>query len=931
MKEDWPARVKRLEDEVAGLRRAMHTRGLIEQAKGMLAERLGCDPESAFSILSARSQETNTPLVRLAADLVAALPTSPPAPPPPRAKAPPATSPSPAASLPPGSQAASPSPASPRPGPPPAASPSPASPLPGPPPAASPSPASPLPGSQAASSRGASPGALKRSPTQPPAPPLAPAPDRTGATPTSPAPAGSAPSDPASPDSAPAGPATPGSAPAGTGTTAPAEADATAPAGTDATAPAGAGETAIGLASRVRAPELRTITWLDRRRKAPGLSMSANRTLRMAIAAMDAASDAGELAKAMATTGLKEHPDAGAAIFVAEPDGALRMLACHGWPAQAVSDWRRVPSSINTAIAHAVRTGAPVVLDGMSPHEFVLIGPGEVRVVFPLAVEDRVVGAIQFAWPVARRIGEAMKVYLAHLAAAAGRVLNNLWPEVSAGDAAAMTADLDWIRAVLDGIHGNAYLLTPLRDREGAVVDFRLEAGSAGERVPVGRRLLDVNPMLADNGVYAAYVDVLATGQTWHRPATNEETIVNGRKRRIVVSRRASRVGGAVLASWERLDEVISKDQHLVRLEAFGGFGWAEWDLNTGEGRWSPGMYRLLGREGAREASSFEWLVNAADPADKARAERLIAEVIAGNDCVVDLRVKGEGREDVRWLRLFCEAQPANVPPKTIHLLAQDISDRYAREQHLRSLQSRAAAGRLRLASQQDLTARLVDLLYPKETVTLRVPGASVHGRHFLPDTEVPLRADFCDAISLPDGSVLMLIGDMFGAGMTAAATAVRLVRPVIALGMAGTPLTRILQVVNSDLGRDEEPSLASLMLAKFAPLSGELRFASAGHLPPILLSREVKRPRLLSAPPGPVLGLIEGTEYQEFSAHLSAGDALVGYTDGVVDRRQTNPLVSLATALDGGYREAGPEGVLALKLPQSSDEACLAVLVAQD
>src|SRR5688572_13645085 len=79
MREDWPARVKRLEEEVAGLRRAMHTRGLIEQAKGMLAERLGCDPESAFRILSTRSQETNTPLVRIAADMVAALPSELPA------------------------------------------------------------------------------------------------------------------------------------------------------------------------------------------------------------------------------------------------------------------------------------------------------------------------------------------------------------------------------------------------------------------------------------------------------------------------------------------------------------------------------------------------------------------------------------------------------------------------------------------------------------------------------------------------------------------------------------------------------------------------------------------------------------------------------------------------------------------------------------
>jgi hypothetical protein len=246
----------------------------------------------------------------------------------------------------------------------------------------------------------------------------------------------------------------------------------------------------LGLANPQQIPELRTITGLDRRTKAPALSMTANRALRLAIAAMDAASNAHELTKAIATVGLKDHPDAAAAIFVTEPDGALRMLGSYGWPALAVSDWRRVPSSVNTTVAHAVRTGAPVVLDGVSDHDFVLIGPGQVRVVFPLAVGDRTVGALQFAWPVPRRLGEATRLYLAHLAAAAGRVLNELWPAVVADDAAAITTDLDWVRAVLDGVHGSAYLLSPVRERDGSVVDFRIEAvsGAVGEWV-LGRRL----------------------------------------------------------------------------------------------------------------------------------------------------------------------------------------------------------------------------------------------------------------------------------------------------------------------------------------------------------------------------------------------------------------------------------------------------------
>lgn len=68
--DDLVAQVHSLTGEVAGLRRAMRTRGIIEQAKGMLAQRLGCTPEEAFSYLSRLSQEHNMRLSELAGKLV---------------------------------------------------------------------------------------------------------------------------------------------------------------------------------------------------------------------------------------------------------------------------------------------------------------------------------------------------------------------------------------------------------------------------------------------------------------------------------------------------------------------------------------------------------------------------------------------------------------------------------------------------------------------------------------------------------------------------------------------------------------------------------------------------------------------------------------------------------------------------------------------
>ena len=63
-------RIEELIDEVAGLRRAMETRSVIEQAKGIVIGATGCDPDHAFEVLARQSQHENRKLVDVAGDLV---------------------------------------------------------------------------------------------------------------------------------------------------------------------------------------------------------------------------------------------------------------------------------------------------------------------------------------------------------------------------------------------------------------------------------------------------------------------------------------------------------------------------------------------------------------------------------------------------------------------------------------------------------------------------------------------------------------------------------------------------------------------------------------------------------------------------------------------------------------------------------------------
>ncbi|NUU25627.1 MAG: ANTAR domain-containing protein, partial [Streptomycetaceae bacterium] len=62
--------VDRLREEVDGLRRALRSRGVIEQAKGLLMARMGCSADEAFGHLAQLSQHTNMKLVEVAAGLL---------------------------------------------------------------------------------------------------------------------------------------------------------------------------------------------------------------------------------------------------------------------------------------------------------------------------------------------------------------------------------------------------------------------------------------------------------------------------------------------------------------------------------------------------------------------------------------------------------------------------------------------------------------------------------------------------------------------------------------------------------------------------------------------------------------------------------------------------------------------------------------------
>ncbi len=161
-------------------------------------------------------------------------------------------------------------------------------------------------------------------------------------------------------------------------------------------------------------------------------------------------------------------------------------------------------------------------------------------------------------------------------------------------------------------------------------------------------------------------------------------------------------------------------------------------------------------------------------------------------------------------------------------------------------------------------------------------PDWSLHG---LCRTATDLGGDHHDWLPLPDGRVLLTVGDVAGHGIPSALTEAA-AKVLLALHAARTTSPRlILEAMNRDLlAQSEKPLSMTMWLGLFDPRTRSLTHASAGHPFPILLSEG--RPGELVKNGGLPLGIRRQMLYRELTLDWRAGGTLVVYSDGLVESR---------------------------------------------
>ncbi|MGK5631662.1 ATP-binding SpoIIE family protein phosphatase [Streptomyces sp. URMC 123] len=215
-------------------------------------------------------------------------------------------------------------------------------------------------------------------------------------------------------------------------------------------------------------------------------------------------------------------------------------------------------------------------------------------------------------------------------------------------------------------------------------------------------------------------------------------------------------------------------------------------------------------------------------------------------------------------------------PPAAAHhgvlIFAADVTDQVEAAERLRTSERR----------QREAAVTLQRSLLPQELEQpddLRVAATYQPG-----GTDAAVGGDWYDVITLGAGRTALVIGDVMGRGVRAAAVMGQLRTAVRAYARLDLPPHEVLQLLDGLAAEIDATQIATCVYAVHDPNEGRLVYASAGHLPVIVRDVDGTVHRV-GEPTGPPLGT-GAWLHASGSVPLGPGATAVLYTDGLVERR---------------------------------------------
>jgi serine phosphatase RsbU (regulator of sigma subunit) len=181
--------------------------------------------------------------------------------------------------------------------------------------------------------------------------------------------------------------------------------------------------------------------------------------------------------------------------------------------------------------------------------------------------------------------------------------------------------------------------------------------------------------------------------------------------------------------------------------------------------------------------------------------------------------------------------------------------------------------------------------------------------------------------LKLPGGDLLLVVGDIAGHGIEAVTGMVTARNALRGLAVTGADPGELIGQLNHAMCLFAEGVTGTVICGRYSPCSRVLRWARAGHLPPVLVRGGTATVQLM--PEGMLLGVELDAGYEQLCLQLRSEDTLLFYTDGLIERRAasiSDALAEFTAAAVPADPDLGVHAarILASAVSDTGDDACL-------
>jgi PAS domain-containing protein len=680
----------------------------------------------------------------------------------------------------------------------------------------------------------------------------------------------------------------------------------------------------------------------------------------MVQAAAELAADGAELAGTVAGPALGPLGAGAVMLWLLDTDGSLTLLGEAGLGQGEASRWRHLPPQLDCPAQRVARGAADLWWPAGRPAGDAAPVPGPAdgaRAV--LALRERggqLLGVMEVSWlePLAA-FGTEVRQELSALAAGCAPVIAARLAHGSLAAAHPRAA----VYALLDGVADSVLVVQAIRDDSGQVTDFSIEHVSPRFRDLAGRTgqdlarltLLEAYPAsVSGQGLFARAMRVLTDGVPQHVPGPLSEALASGFPAHpapgeaappSLAGLRVARFFDGAIFTWYDDDaaggapDLAVLLDHAQRLGRLGG--WEE-NLATGLVRWTDSAFELFGlvpRSGTEiPLADLHSYVMAADKPVVTRFRQRLAE--RREAATATFRVVHADGGSIRQIRVFAEPV-VDAAGAVIALRGafQDVSAHYHTQVALAATRDQLADSEQRVAEEHLLALRLQRAIMPPDAVPVEAAGIDVAVRYRPAGQGHLVGGDWYDTLLLPTNDVLLVVGDVAGHGIDAVTGMVAARNSLRGLAITESGPAELLGMLNGVVCHLTSGVVGTVVCGLYNPETRVLRWARAGHLPPVLVRGGTARE--LPLPGGVLLGMDPDASYEEAVQALEPGDTLLLFTDGLIERRGDSiedVLGEFVAGLAPGARgrpEAGDltaaaqaDQILAGAVSDTGDDACL-------